>query len=69
MVSKLEEIEDLKRDVNQDRFELVAFYREFTKSFYDSAGGSTEFLNNMLLVEEDATENIIENGRKYLGVE
>lgn len=56
MMARLQQIEDLKRDVNQDRFELVAFYREFTKCAYDCSGGSTAFLNNMLTSGQETTE-------------
>lgn len=63
---RLEQIEDLKRDVNQDRFELVAFYREFTKCAYEASGGSGAFLNNMLTMSEVTTEEQREKAIDFL---
>ena len=66
MMNRLEQIADLKRDVNQDRFELVAFYREFVKCAYDSSGGQAAFLNNILISGQVATEEQNEKAVNFL---
>ena len=66
MMHRLEQIEDLKRDVNQDRFELVAFYREFVKQAYHCSGGESAFLNNMMITAQVETEEQHEKAIDFL---
>lgn len=69
MMNRLEQIEDLKRDVNQDMYELVAWYREFVKCAYQSSGGEATFLNNMLTSGQDTTEEQNEKAIDFLNEE
>ena len=66
MMNRLQQIDDLKCDVNQDRFELVVFYREFTKCAYESSGGEASFLNNMLTTGQVVAEEQNDNAVEYL---
>ena len=56
MTSKLQEVRELKSDVNVIRAELVMSYREFVKCAYECSGGSSSFLNNMLTSGQVTTE-------------
>jgi len=52
MLRKLAEIQNLKRDVNLDRAELVEYYREFTGWMYDAYGDSKKLFRSMLSESE-----------------
>ena len=69
MMTRLEQMEDLKRDVNQDRYELVAWYREFVKCAYQSSGGEATFLNNILTSGQVTTEEQNEKAINFLNDE
>ena len=69
MMSKLQEIQELKTDVNSERAELVEYYREFTKQAYTCSGGSGAFLNNMLTSGQDTTEEQHEKAINFLNDE
>jgi len=66
MTAKLQQIQELKSDVNLIRAELVMNYRVFVKCAYKSSGGDTSFLNNMVDADQMISEEQHDNAVDFL---